>query len=68
MAARRPLVHGSGFPRELPAGDTLLGVPLGVLVYMRAGGTLRVSLNNNQMLPVALAAGGSLSVPVVTNG
>ncbi len=68
MAARKPLVHGSGFPRELPDGDTLLGVPLGVLVYMRAGGTLRVALNTNQMLPVALAAGGSLNIPVVTNG
>lgn len=65
---RRPLVRTGGRTEQLPAGDTIAGVPVAMPAYTAAGMMLRLSLNTNYALPVQLAAGGSLNVQVITNG
>ena len=68
MTARRPPVRAAGRVRQLPPGDTLLGVPVYLPAYQAGGAMLRLALNINYSLPVALAGGGSLNVQVVLNG
>lgn len=68
MAARRPIVSADGRRRQLPPGDTLQGVPAYLPAYQSGGAMLRLALNLDYSLPVALAGGGSLNVQVVLNG
>ena len=68
MTARRPIVSADGRRRQLPPGDTLLGVPAYLPAYQAGGAMLRLALNLDYSLTVALAGGGSLSVQVVLNG
>lgn len=68
MAARRPIVRTGGSDQQLPAGDTLLGVPAYMPAYQANGALLRLALNLNYSLPAQLAGGGTLSVQVVLNG
>ena len=68
MTARRPIVSVGGRRRQLPAGDTLQGVPAYLPAYQANGAMLRLALNLDYSLPVALAGGGSLNVQVVLNG
>lgn len=68
MTARRPIVSAGGRRRQLPAGDTLQGVPAYLPAFQSAGTMLRLALNLDYSLPVALAGGGSLNVQVVLNG
>lgn len=69
MAARRPIVSRNGRRQQLPAGDTLLGVPAYMPAYQASGALLRLALNlNNYSLPAQLAVGGMLSIQVVING
>lgn len=69
MAARRPIVRNGGRDQQLPAGDTLLGVPAYMPAYQANGALLRLALNlNNYSLPAQLAGGGMLSIQVVING
>lgn len=68
MAARRPIVSAGGRRQQLPAGDTLLGVPAYLPVHQQSGAMLRVGLDLDYGLPVTLAAGGSLTVQVAING
>ena len=68
MTARRPIVSAGGRRQQLPAGDTLLGVPAYLPAYQSTGAMLRVGLNLDYGLTVALAAGGSLTVQVAING
>jgi hypothetical protein len=68
MAARRPIVSSGGRRQQLPAGDTLLGVPAYMPAYQANGALLRLALNLNYSLPAQLAGGGALSIQVVING
>jgi len=68
MAVRRPIVSIDGRRRQLPDGDTLLGVPAYMPAYQSGGAMLRLALNLDYSLPVALAGGGALNVQVVLNG
>lgn len=68
MAARRPIVRTGGRDEQLPAGDTLLGVPAYMPAYQANGALLRLALNLNYSLPAQMAGGGMLSIQVVLNG
>lgn len=68
MAARRPIVRSGGRNKQLPAGDVLLGIPLAAQAYQVSGALLRLPLSVSNTLPVAMAAGGTLNVVVMTNG
>ena len=68
MTVHRPLVRIGGRTEQLPAGDTLQGVPVYLRAYQAGGAMLRLALSINYSLPVALAGGGSLNVQVVLNG
>lgn len=68
MAARRPIVRTGGRDQQLPAGDTLLGVPAYMPAYKESGVLLRLALNLNYSLPAKLAGGGTLSIQVAING
>jgi hypothetical protein len=68
MAARRPLVQVSGRARQLPAGDTLLGVPAYLPAYQQSGVLLKLALNLDYALTGYTAAGAGLTMPVVLNG
>lgn len=68
MVARRPIVRTGGRDEQLPAGDTLLGVPAYMPAYQANGALLRLALNLNYSLPAQLAGGGMLSIQVVLNG
>lgn len=67
MASRRPLVNEGGYHRELPAGDSLLGVPVSVPVLLNSGSLTRIAVTSNNTLPVLLSTGASSSIPVVIN-
>lgn len=67
MVARRPIVSVDGRRRQLPAGDTLLGVPAYMPAYHANGALLRLALNLNYSLPAQVAGGGTLSIQVVLN-
>lgn len=64
MATRKPLVMVGGKPRQLPAGDLLVGLPLNVAVGLSSGGTVAVALTAEYTLPVGLAVGGNVQVSV----
>lgn len=68
MAARRPIVSRNGRRQQLPAGDTLLGVPAYLPAYQQSGTLLKLALNLDYSLPVLQAGGATLSVQVVING
>lgn len=68
MANRRPIVSVDGRRRQLPAGDTLAGVPLALPVYTAEPLLLRVPLISETHIAVGLAAGGELAVQVVIDG
>lgn len=68
MAARRPLIQDGGKSKQLPPGDTLLGLPLFVPVAKRSGQVLKLSLSATYAFLVQMRAGGSLSVQVALNG
>lgn len=68
MAARRPIVSSGGRRRQLPAGDSLLGVPAYLPAYQQSGTMLKLALNLDYSLPAIQAGGATLSVQVVING
>lgn len=68
MTARRPIVSSGGRRRQLPAGDTLLGVPAYLPAYTQAGGLLKLALNLDYSLNSYTQAGAGLSIQVVING
>lgn len=68
MAARRPIVRDGGGDKQLPAGDTLLGVPSYLPAYQADGTLLRLSLNLDYTLTAYTAAGVGLTIQVVLNG
>jgi len=68
MAARRPIVSEGGRRRQLPAGDTLLGVPAYVPAYTQAGALLKLALNLDYSLTAYTRAGAGLTMQVVLNG
>lgn len=69
MTARRPVVIVSGKNRQLPVGDTLLGVPVYLPVYLQSGSMLNIPINSSTTtLSVNLQTGGSLNVGVAING
>lgn len=68
MPARRPLVRVGGRTRQLPAGDAVAGFPLYLRAYNAEGAMLKLALNLDYSLPVALAGGSVLNVQVVLNG
>lgn len=68
MAARRPIVRTGGGNRQLPAGDTLLGVPAYLPAYTQAGGLLKLALALDYSLTAYTQAGAGLTIQVVING
>ena len=68
MAARRPIVRAGGGDKQLPAGDTLLGVPAYLPAYQQGGLMLKLALNLNYALTAYTAAGAGLAIQVVLNG
>lgn len=58
MVVRRPIVMVGGKPKQLPAADTLAGVPVMLPVGLFGGAVQRVSLDAAARLPVGLATGG----------
>jgi len=65
---RRPLVSVGGSRRQLPAGDTLAGMPVAMPAFQATGLLLRLPLTLDYSLPVINAAGATLYVSVITNG
>ncbi|NWD49008.1 hypothetical protein [Pseudomonas gingeri] len=68
MTVRRPLVLKDGHPQQLPAGDTLMGVPVFVPAFRRGGAAVRLLLTTTMTLPVITRAGSALQVQVIPNG
>ncbi|OEO24077.1 hypothetical protein AX279_19805 [Pseudomonas sp. J237] len=68
MTARRPIVSVDGERKQLPAGDSLHGLPLYVLAYQQSGAFLRLALNTNYSLVAYTQAGAGLAIQVVLNG
>lgn len=68
MAARRPIVRTGGRDQQLPAGDTLLGVPAYMPAYQASGALLRLALNLNYSLTAYNQAGIALTIQVAING
>lgn len=69
MVARRPVCVVSGKKRQLPVGDSLLGVPVYLPAYQATGLMLKVAIASVSMsLTVNRQAGGSLAVGVALNG
>lgn len=68
MAARRPVVRAGGRTKQLPADDTLLGVPAYLPAYQAGGALLKLALNLDYSLTAYSAAGGGLTIQVVING
>lgn len=68
MAVRRPIVSAGGQRRQLPPGDTLLGVPAYLPAYTQAGGLLKLALNLDYALTAYTQAGAGLTIQVVING
>ena len=65
MAARRPLVLVNGRKKELPAADTLIGVPLKLPVGTAAG-VVYLPLSSTYTLAIGLRAGGTFNVQATT--
>lgn len=68
MAARRPIVYNGGRRQQLPAGDTLLGVPAYIPAYQSSGALLRLALALDYSLAAYNQAGTALNIQVVLNG
>lgn len=68
MAIRRPIVRKSGRDEQLPAGDSVAGLPIYLRAYQQSGTAVRLNLDINYALPVTLAGGSVLNVQVVLNG
>lgn len=68
MAARKPVVLAGSKATELPAGDTLLGVPAYMPAYQQGGVLLKLALNLNYAITCYTAAGGGLTIQAVING
>ena len=65
MAARRPIVLVNGRKKELPAADTLIGVPLKLPVGTAAG-VVYLPLSSTYTLTIGLRAGGTFNVQATT--
>lgn len=65
MAARRPIVLVNGRKKELPAADTLIGVPLNLPVGTAAG-VVYLALSSTYTLTIGLRAGGTFNVQATT--
>lgn len=69
MVARRPLVQVEGRTRQLPGGDSLLGVPVYLAVSTQALGMLKVTINSSTLTVAATRQGGAvLTIAVTLNG
>lgn len=68
MAARRPLVRSGGKDTQLPAGDSIAGMPIYMRAYTQAGSALRLSLDINYALSAYKQDGSALKVQAVLNG
>jgi len=68
MTARRPIVTIDGQEQQLPAGDTVLGVPTALPAKQVSGLLLRIPLTTQNALVVARTGDTALNVQVVTNG
>jgi hypothetical protein len=62
MAVRRPLVRGSGRNQQLPVGDVITGLPLGLKVHQSNGSAVALALDPFYLLPVMTAAGATVKV------
>lgn len=65
MAARRPIVLVGGRQKELPAADTLTGVPLKLPVGTAAG-VVYLPLSSTYTLTIGLRVGGTFNVQATT--
>lgn len=65
---RRPLVRRAGRTEQLPAGDTVAGIPVSLPAFQAGGLLLRMVLTVDYSLPVLTATGTTLKVPVILNG
>lgn len=66
---RRPLVRVGGKTRQLPAGDSLLGIPVYLPATQQGGTVLRVAINTITYTVAATQQGGTvLAVAVAING
>lgn len=68
MANRRPLVTSGGKIRQLPAGDTLLGVPAKIPVLLNDAIGTYINLAADSTLPILLNTGSTYNLPVTVNG
>lgn len=68
MAVRRPLVRSGGADKQLPAGDTLLGLPLYAPAYLQGGTLLKIQLTSTYGMRVFTQGGVQLVVGAVLNG
>lgn len=68
MTARRPIVSAGGRRRQLPPGDSVLGVPAYLPAYQQDGTLLKLALNLDYALTAYTAAGAGLTIQVVLNG
>lgn len=68
MATRRPVCVVSGKERQLPTGDTLLGVPTKIPVLLNTASLSYINLSANSTLPLLLNTGSTYNLPVIVNG
>lgn len=68
MTVRRPLVQVSGYSRELPAGDSVAGIPAYFPVLLSSGVATSLDLSATYSLPILLSSGTSTTLPVTLNG
>lgn len=68
MTARKPIVSVGGSRKQMPAGDTLLGVPAYLPAYTQAGALLKLTLALDYALTAYTQAGAGLKIQVVING
>lgn len=63
MAARRPLVlDASNRIGELPAADSLVGMPVYLRIGLRSGATASLPLSTDYRLAIGLQAGGTATI------
>jgi len=69
MATRRPLVRVGGRTKQLPLGDSMLGVPVYLPATQQNGTFLKVAINSSTYTVAATKQGGTvLAVAVAING
>ena len=69
MAVRRPLVRYGGRTRQLPAGDSLAGMPVYLPALQQSSVVLKVAINTTLYTVAATKQGGTtLAVSVAING